>query len=165
MIVDASGDSLPRPFLAGPTNDSHARLSPNGHWVLFATFPAGKDPRTEFQTVDGATLSISDYPTTGRWQMTRPDADVRAWGWLSDQEAYWQDLEGRIFVVTITAREGGDPIIGTPQLLLDGPRFADEGSRIVDYSLARQQFLIVRRAGPVTRARLVVLSDWRDGPE
>ena len=161
MIVDVSGGSQPTPFLADPSNDSHARLSPNGHWVVFATFPAGMDPLTGFQTVDGATLSISDYPTTGRWQITRPDADVRAWGWLSDQEVYWQNSEGRTLVVTIMAREGGDPIIGTPQLLLDGRRFADEGSRIVDYSFARQQFLVVRRAGPVTRARLVVLSDWR----
>ncbi len=155
---------MPRPFLAGPTNDSHARLSPNGQWIVFATFPVGKEPRSGFQAFDGATLSISDYPTTGRWQITRPDADVRAWGWLSDREVYWQDSQGRSWVVTVTPRGGGEPVIGAPRPLLDERIFAEEGSRIVDYSIAREQFLIVRRAGPVPRARRIVVSDWRADP-
>ncbi len=174
MIVDASGGSLPRPFLAGPANNSHARLSPDGQWIVFATFPRGTDPRSGLQAIEGslrrvasqagATLSISDYPTTGRWQITRPDADVRAWGWLSDREVYWQDSQGRSFVVTVTPRGGGEPVIGAPRPLLDERIFAEEGSRIVDYSIAREQFLIVRRAGPVPRARLIVVSDWRADP-
>ncbi len=164
LTVDASGASLPGPFLAGPTNDSHARLSPNGQWIVFATFPAGWDPRSGLQAIEGATLSISDYPPTGRWQITRPDAEVRAWGWLSDREIYWQDSQGRLWVVTVTPRDGGEPDVGARRPLLDGRYFADEGSRVVDYSIAREQFLIVRRAGPVPHARLIVVSDWRAAP-
>ena len=164
MLVDASGDSPPSPLLADSTNDSGARLSPDGQLLVFATFPAGVDPTTGFEATEGATLSISDYPTTGRWQITRPDAAVRTWGWLSDREIYWQDSEGRVWVVSITPSDGGAPAVDAPQPLLDERIFEDDGSQIVDYSLAREQFLVARRAGPVSRARLIVVSDWRAAP-
>ncbi|MFT7664252.1 MAG: Tol biopolymer transport system component, partial [Planctomycetota bacterium] len=163
MLVDTSGESPPTPLLAGPTNDSDARLSPNGQWVVFGTFPAGLDPSTGFEAIEGATLSITDYPTTGRWQITRPDAAVRTWGWLSDTEIYWQDAERKVWVVSITPHEGGAPTIGAAQQLFENQTFADDGSRIVDYSITREQFLVIRPAGSVPRTRLIVVSDWRAG--
>ena len=160
MLMDADGGSPLSPFLADSTNDSNARLSPDGRWVVFATFPAGLDPNTR-ATVEGATLSISDYPSTGRWQITRPDAEVRTWGWLSEREIYWQDAVGEVFVVTLLPRDGDSPSVSVPVRLFEERLFTDDGSRIVDYSIARGQFLVARPTGPASPARLVLVSDWR----
>ena len=159
MLVKASGDSPISPFLADSTNDSDARMSPDGKWVVFASFPPGADPNTP-ATVEGATLSISEYPSKGRWQITRPDAEVRTWGWLSEREIYWQDAAGEIWVVSITPRDGNSPSVSAPKRLFEERIFQGDGSRIVDYSVTREQFLVAHPADPVPPARLIFVSDW-----
>ena len=160
MLVDASGDSPTAPiapFLVGSTNDSDARLSPDGQWVVFATYPAGVE---SLPTASGATLSISDYPSTDRWQITRPDAEVRTWGFLSEREIFWQDAAGEVFVVTLTPNDGDAPSVSAPRRLFEERLFERDGGRILDYSIAREQFLVARPTGPTPPARIVFVSDW-----
>jgi len=162
MLLDASGDdpTVPfSPFLVDSTNDSDARLSPDGQWVVFATFPAGVDSKS-LPAIGGATLSISDYPSTGRWQITRPDAEVRAWGFLSEREIFWQDAAGEVFVASFTPREGEGPSVSVPKRLFEDRLVLRNEARILDYSTARGQFLVARAAGPTPPARIVFVSDW-----
>lgn len=160
MLVDPSGDDPTAPispFLVESTNDSNARMSPDGQWIVFATFPAGAE---SLPTASGATLSISDYPSTGRWQITRPDAEVRTWGFLSEREIFWQDAAGEVFVVSFTPNDGDGPSFSTPKRLFEERLFSRDGGRILDYSIAREQFLVARPAGPTPPARIVFVSDW-----
>ncbi|MEO0650076.1 MAG: hypothetical protein AAFZ65_05315 [Planctomycetota bacterium] len=162
MLVDPSGEAPTAPispFLVDSTNDSDARLSPDGQWVVFATFPAGVDSKS-LPTLGGATLSISDYPSTGRWQITRPDAEVRAWGFLSEREIFWQDAAGEVFVVSFTPGDGAGPSVSAPKRLFEERLFSRDGGRILDYSIAREQFLVARPVGPTPPARIVFVSDW-----
>jgi len=161
MLADTSGVSPLSPFLSGATNDSDARLSPDGQLVVFGTFPPGVVTGSLAFEPKGGTLSISDYPSTARWQITRADAEVRTWGWLGEREIYWQDAAGEVWGVTLTLRDGDSPYVSAPKRLFEERLFTGDGSRIVDYSIARERFLVARPASPQAPARLVFVSDWR----
>ncbi|MGK0220539.1 MAG: hypothetical protein ACI9HE_004050, partial [Planctomycetota bacterium] len=163
-FIDASGGSPKSALLSGTTNDQGTRLSPNGQWFVFGTFPEGADADGGSSFTVGATLSISNFPSTGRWPITGPDASVRIWGWISDQEIYWQDAEGLVFVVELTLDKDGEPQVGAPEQLFEASFDTARGDRILDFSPAREQFLVARRAEAGSRARLVVVSDWDSAP-
>ncbi len=156
LLVDADGESEPEAFLTGPTNDGFPRLSPDGRWAAFLTYAGAIS--------QGGEISIADFPEAGgRWQITKAGvATPNSWGWLGDRELYWQDPERRVWALSFSLRDGGEPEIGAPRPLLDG-RPLDNGTVIHDHSRMRERFLVGRLAGPTPRARLVVVSDWRAG--
>ena len=157
FVVDADGGTPPRPFLSGPSSDTMPRLSPDGRWAGFITFPPGRD-------TGRGELCVADFPAAGgRWQITRegvaPNFWYPAWGWLDDRELYWMGLDARVWSIAFSLR-GGEPEFGSPRPLFHGQPLP-AGTLMFDYSRERQQFLIGRRNAPPAAPRVVVVSDWR----
>jgi hypothetical protein len=146
FVVDVDGKSPPRPFLAGPASEKSSRISPDGRWVAYISDASGRDA-----------LWVTDFPEAqGRWQVSADSAG--AFGWMGDDELYWEDGDEKVGVATIRAR-GNDLEIG-PRRPLFGER-SMQGLSVLDYSQARKRFLVHQRAGPFPASTLVVVSDWR----
>jgi hypothetical protein len=147
LVVDADGKSPPRPFVEGPASEERPRLSPDGRWTAYLSDASGRPE-----------VWVADFPEArGRWQVSS-NLIGTAFGWLSSDELYWEDSDEKVGVVTIGAR-GGDLDVSSRRLLFGGRPM--HGIGVLDYSPARQRFLIIRSAGPDPVPRLVVVSDWR----
>jgi dipeptidyl aminopeptidase/acylaminoacyl peptidase len=164
LLVDVDGGAPLRPYLVGPGFEGMPSLSPDGRWVVYLADASGR-----------MEVWVADFPEArGRWQISTgfsPSAGLEAltvadirfgggigYGWMSEDEIYWQDTEGRVSAVTIRAR-GGDLEISA-RALLAGRRLTPT-ERLLDYSFARERFLIARAEGPDPAPVFVVLSDWR----
>jgi len=146
FLVDIDGKSPPRPFVTGPANETTPRISPDGRWVAYVSDASGRDA-----------IWVTDFPDAkGRWQVSSEFFGV--YGWMGNDELYWEDSDDKDGVVTIRAR-GNDLDVG-PRRMLFGGR-AMHGLYVADYSSARKRFLVSRPNGPSPTPRLVVVSDWR----
>ncbi|HVR29677.1 MAG TPA: protein kinase [Thermoanaerobaculia bacterium] len=147
LLADVDGEAPPRPFLAGPGQESFPLLSMDARWVLYGSDVSGSWEQW-----------VTDFPAaSGRWQVTSDFGGSR--GWLGEDEIWWQDREGRIVAARIQRR--GTELDVTGRRVLLGGRTLGDTERVLDYSPARQRFLLARSAGPLEPPALVVVSDWR----
>jgi Tol biopolymer transport system component len=104
---------------------------------------------------------LGDFTPDGRSILfeQRSNVDKRGvFGWMGNDELYWEDSDEKVGVATIRAR-GNDLDIGSRRPLFGGRVMHDLS--VYDYSPARQRFLVSRSAGPPPNPKLVLVSDWR----
>jgi len=152
-LVDVEGGAPPRPVLGGPGQESRPRLSPDGRWLAFLSEGSGR-----------LEIWVTDFPAaTGRWQVSsnteERGARIGRWGWLSADELWWKDADGRLVAASLAWR-GREIEVGARRLLLGGRALADTET-VFDYSPVRKRFLMGREVGARPASELVVVSDWR----
>ena len=139
---------------------SSVTLNVPGAVRLMGAVPNPFNPMTEirFHVPAAMPVSLSVYDVAGRLVRTLVNNEIQPAG---EQEIFWQDAAGDVFVVSFTPSDGDGPSFSVPRRLFEERLFSRDGGRILDYSIAREQFLVARPAGPKPRARIVFVSDWR----
>jgi len=154
FVIALDGSAPPRPILDGPGQEAYPRLSPSNRWLAFVSEDSGL-----------RNLWVTEYPAaTDRLQVSSSAAEwafeFGAWGWLNEDECWWQNGEGRIVVARI--RKGARRVEVESRRELLGDRRLAKGDEVLDYSPARKRFLVGRAVGTKKRPELVVVSDWRE---
>ncbi|MGE3472155.1 MAG: TolB family protein [Vicinamibacterales bacterium] len=70
VLPRAASGQEPFPFLQSPANEHHARLSPDGRWIAYASDESGRDEVyvRPFPSGDGRWQMSSDGGTEPRWR-------------------------------------------------------------------------------------------------
>jgi Tol biopolymer transport system component len=69
VILDLSGAQPPAPYLATPSNELEARLSPDGRWISYTSNESGRNE-----------LYVQSFPTPGsKVQVSNDGAQAGAW--------------------------------------------------------------------------------------
>ena len=147
-IVPMAGTRTARPFLATPYNELHARFSPDGKWVAYASDESGR-----FE------IYVRDFPAANsKYQVSSQGGAEPQWS-ADSCELYFVAFNKELMAVPITA-QNGDFQSGTPQ-----PLFQTHTAGILDqrnYYAAtkdRNRFLVVapfeENAAPIS-----VILNW-----
>jgi len=160
LLVDIEGTEPDRVYLDGPGDENNPRLSPDGRLVAYLSDATG-----------GLEVWVADFPSArSRRQVStryrdsesgRSGETVRfsGFGWMGDDEVYWRDLEGQVRATRIRAGDR-ELEIDSRRLLFEG-RALTSSESLLDFSVARQKFLLARADGTTPPPRLVFVSDWR----
>jgi hypothetical protein len=79
--------------------------------------------------------------------------------WLGASELAWSDTSDRLWSATIVVKDGRIDV-SPPKPMFDGKPL-DKQTRILDYDIPRERFLIAVRDEPQEDPRLIIVSDWR----
>jgi Tol biopolymer transport system component len=139
------------PFVESPFDKVHARVSPNGRWVAYATNDSGM-----YQIV---VQSFPD-PNQGRWQITAQGGVEPKWR-RDGRELYYLALDGKLMAVptkTDPTFEAGTPVdLFTTPLTVSRPI----PSRDRRYDVAPDgRFLFLTPIGSGTSATVVGIVNW-----
>jgi len=150
-VLDLAGEKKEMPFVESPFDKIHARISPNGRWVAYATNDSGM-----YQIV---VQSFPD-PNGGKWQITAQGGVEPKWR-RDGRELYYLALDGKLMAVptrTDLTFEAGTPVelFATP---LTVARPTPSRDRRYDVS-ADGRFLILAPTGARTTATVVGLVNW-----
>ena len=89
-VLPTSGDNKPVPYLQTESNEAHARFSPNGKWVAYASDESG---RTE--------LYVQSFPAgRGKWQISTSGGDQPSWR-RDGKELFYVAPDGKLRAVEI----------------------------------------------------------------
>src|SRR5262249_28282584 len=70
-ILPLTGDRQPRPYLQTPMSETLPQISPDGHWISYASGPGG---------VGANQLWVQSYPNPGtKWQVSSTGGHVSRW--------------------------------------------------------------------------------------
>jgi len=137
VVVQPMDGSPAKPYAATGADESGARISPDGHWIAYASDESGR-----------AEVYIDSYPRPGHRIAISHDGGIDpAWRGDGRELYYWRGEE--LVAVPLTpvplgAAIGAPPAVGTPTVLF---RTTYQGSLNTMYDVSRdgQRFVIVRR--------------------
>jgi serine/threonine-protein kinase len=157
LLIDPYDGREPRPFLKTPTDERHGMISPDGHWMAYASNPAGQ-----------AEVFIRPYPGPGAATQVSTAGGIGPL-WSPDGSelffrAYERDPEAGYTITIMTAV----PIdtqnglrVGQPRELFRG-RFAFWPAARCNYDISRdgERFLMITAPKPqeVSQELRVVLN-------
>ena len=147
--LDKAG--APRPFLQTPEGEWNPRLSPPGDAVAYDVGdeeePAGL-------------LKVLSFPTPGApVQVSSARILAGEHWWIAPGELAWVDVSRRMWSAMITTKDGRLDL-STPKPMFEGKPL-DTPTRILDYDMPRERFLIGVEDEPREDSRLIIVSDWR----
>jgi Tol biopolymer transport system component len=108
-VLDVSGEKKATVFVESPFDKLHARISPDGRWIAYATNDSGM-----YQIV---VQSFPD-PNGGKWQITAQGGVEPKWR-RDGRELYYLGLDGKLMAVPIKADRTFEA--GTPMPLFETP--------------------------------------------
>jgi eukaryotic-like serine/threonine-protein kinase len=150
-VVPVQGDHKPQPYLVTRSNEAHARISPDGHWLAYVSDESGQPE-----------VYVQSFPVTGRgkWQISTQGGDQPAWRG-DGRELFFLSPEQRLMSVDIkpgAVLEPGIPRalfgISTVSTGITGARNAYVSSH------DGQRFLVDWVAQETTTAAAVVQLNW-----
>lgn len=155
MVVDLAAGGTPRPLLKSNTSDWQPILSPSGRMVAYLVGD-GEVARAGSRVQ----LAVAAFPNASdHVQVTVSGLQTIAWGWLSADELYFQDLTNKVWSVKVTERAG--QLVAAQPTPLFGGKAVDPTVRLVGYSTAGHRFLAAHPAGRPAPVQPVIVSDWR----
>ncbi|HEX9755394.1 MAG TPA: protein kinase [Gemmatimonadales bacterium] len=140
------GDSVAvRPLVPGPAY--LPALAPNGRWLAYVSPQTGRDE-----------IYLRSFVGTPRqWAVSAGGGSEPRWG-PDGRELFYR--RGRQ-VLRVPFREtGGEPVLGTPTVLFEGPYVTLAGTRMWDVSPDGQWFVMVE--GHEVYDEFVTVLDWFD---
>jgi hypothetical protein len=109
-MVPVSGDRKPVPVLQTPSEESYARISPDGRWLSYTSFESNRPE-----------VYVTRFPEpAGKWPVSTGGGNFSLWR-RDGRELYYRALDGTIMAVAIGP--GPDFVAGTPVKLFQ-PRAA-----------------------------------------
>jgi eukaryotic-like serine/threonine-protein kinase len=152
--VAVEGEHKPQPYLVTPSNEAHARISPDGHWLAYVSDESGQPE-----------VYVQSFPATGKgkWQISTQGGDQPAWSG-NGRELFFLSPEQRLMSVDI--KPGAVPEPGMPKALFGISTVSTgiTGARNVYVpSHDGQRFLVDSVAQETTRTGVVVQLNWVTG--
>jgi Tol biopolymer transport system component len=149
-LLPLSGDRKPKPFLESPFDKFHARVSPDGRHIAFATNESGT-----YQIV----VQTFPNPSGGKWTISAEGGVEPKWS-RNGRELYYLALDGKLMSVSIS---GPAFSAGRPTVLFQTPlgvnRAAPSRDRRYDVA-ADGRFLIVTPGAKRAVLPFTVVVNW-----
>ena len=145
-LVPLSGNASAVPFLQTKFDETHADLSPDGHWIAYASDESG--------TME---VYVRPFPGgPGKWQLSQGGGDVPHWR-RDGRELFYVTAGKRFVAVPIEMKGEFQP--GAPSTLFDVPKSND------DYAVAAdgQRFLITVTVDDALQSSTTVVLNWAAG--
>jgi len=152
--VPVEGDHKPLPYLVTPSNEAHARISPDGHWLAYVSDESGQPE-----------VYVQSFPVTGRgkWQISTQGGDQPNWS-SRGRELFFLSPEQKLMSVDI--KPGAVPDPGIPKALFGVSTVSTgiTGARNLYVSSADgQRFLVDSVAQGTNATGVVVQLNWVTG--
>ncbi|HZI95476.1 MAG TPA: protein kinase [Patescibacteria group bacterium] len=118
-ILPMTGDRKPKPYLQTKFNETHSQISPDGHWIVFASDESGRSE-----------VYVQTFPSPGgKFQISTEGGDQPSWK-RDGREIYYISQDNKLTAVTVNP--GSSFEAGTPKVLFNAriPYSGLTGSRI-----------------------------------
>lgn len=137
-----------RPLVATPANEYHAKISPDGEWLLYESDESGRNE-----------VYITRFPSgEGKWQVSTGGGARPIWDPKSDR-IYFVDREGWIMEAAFDTTVGVR--VGTPRRLFQGGDYDMLYYRGWELPAPGDRFLSVRRIeGDVGEVTIGIVENW-----
>ncbi|MFI5309650.1 MAG: protein kinase [Gemmatimonadales bacterium] len=137
------GDKDPMPILPSPSSLRVPVISPDGHWVAYASDESGR-----------LEVYVAPYPSgNGKWQVSTEGGDEPVWA-HSGRELFYRDLTSVIAATVRTSPEFG---VTARHALFDDP-YARSTTRNYDVMPDDQHFVMLRPSEE--SERFEVVANW-----
>jgi serine/threonine-protein kinase len=142
------------PFLNSSFNEMYPEISPDGHWIAYASDESGRDE-----------IYVRPFPGPGgKWQISNEGGAEPLWSRDGRQLFYrqsWSQRENQVSVVDV--RTGPVFSAGKPRLLFTAQGYVGMGPiRTWDISPDGKRFLVVkmeeRKSSPLTE--MILVQNW-----
>ena len=143
-VLSLSGERTLRPFLHTSSNETHARFSPDGRFVAYASDESGR-----------VEVYVTPYPGAGaRWQVSTDGGEAPVWSRDGRELFHWKD--DKMMTVSVETR---------PAFRAGVPKVLFELSGVGDYDVAPdgQRFVMARTSERAAAPRsFAIVLGWLD---
>jgi len=144
-LVPLSGSAVP--FLQTKFSETHGDLSPDGHWIAYASDESG--------TME---VYVRPFPAgSGKWQLSQGGGDGPRW--RRDGRELFYVVAGKRFVAVPINMMKGELQPGAPSTLFDIPKSKGEYAVAAD----GQRFLITVNVDDALQSSTTVVLNWAAG--
>jgi Tol biopolymer transport system component len=150
-VLPMFGDHKPTPYLQTESNETHARFSPDGRWVAYASDESGRSE-----------VYVQSFPATGgKWQISSGGGDQPQWR-RDGKELFFVAADGKLMAAEVNP--GASTFqAGVPQPLM-GLHVPTIGiTSIRNYYLVAadgKRFLIVNSMDDAASFPITVILNW-----
>lgn len=149
-LLPMSGDRRPQPFLVTPFNEGHASISPDGHWVAYASDETGRPE-----------IYVRGFPKPGeKWQVSPTGGDQPAWR-RDGKELFYIAPDKKLMAASV--RPNGTFEAGAPKPLFEVPirptPLTGSKNQFVP-SPDGQRFLVVALLEETRKPPITVVLNW-----
>ncbi len=144
-MISLQGDRKPRLYLRTPFDDSCAQLSPDGHWLVYASNESGRSE-----------VFVRPFPDVGgKWQISVDGGTEPAWA-PDGREIFFRN-RSQMLSVGITTR----PVFaaGSPRVLFEGQYLTSPTMQYTNYDVTPdgKRFLMIQASPTETAASQINL--------
>ncbi len=146
-LLPLEEDRKPTLFLKTPFNVSAARLSPDGHWIAYASDESGR-----------LEIYVQPFPGLGgKWQISTDGGGHAVWA-RNGRELFYRNGDNRM-VVEVTTQPNFAP--GSPKALFEG-QFLTIGDGNTSYDVAPdgQRFVMIKQSAEQQQGQINVVQNW-----
>lgn len=147
-MLPVTGDAKPMPVVQPPSVQSnllHYRVSPDGHWVAYASDESGQDE-----------IYITTFPEgKGKWRVSANGGVMPAWSG-NGRELFYRNTTDDFFVCPIAAK-GSEVVVGKPQHLFHA---STPGIGVTFDVSSDGKRLLVNHADEEMQAPLHLVTNW-----
>jgi len=146
------------PFVESPFDKAQARISPDGHWIAYATNDSGA-----YQIV----VQTFPDPNKGRWQISAQGGIEPKWG-RDGRELYYLAFDGNLMAVPVKdAKPDVSFEAGTPTALFQTPLTVSrtQSPRDRRYDVAADGRFLFAIPSTTSAAPVTVVVNWASGLE
>jgi eukaryotic-like serine/threonine-protein kinase len=157
MVLPASGDRRPRPVVQTRFSEAYPDLSPDGHWLAYASNESGQPE-----------VYVQPYPGPGPRQQVSTNGGIGpAWShdgrelfYITTPSTGGQATPTKMMVVPVTLRPAFT--VGAPRQLFEGRFGATSGIRSYDVTADGRRFLMVQQKErtPVAASEMILVQNW-----
>jgi Tol biopolymer transport system component len=144
-----AGDTTLVPLVATPAAELFPSLSPDGHWLAYASNESGTSE-----------VYVRPFPETAsaKWQVSTAGGSEPAWS-STGRELFY--INGKIEMVSAEIPPGGTFSVGRQRTLFSVAQLS-RGGPVPSYSVSPddKRFLMVREGETAQQSELVVAENW-----
>lgn len=147
--LSLDGKGKIQPFLQASFNQSSARFSPDGHWVVYSSNESGRPE-----------VYVQPFPATGgKWMVSTEGGSHPLWA-RNGLEIFFRN-EDKVMSVPVETRPAFKP--GTPRVLFQSSDYSYLGTGSYDVAPDGQHFLMIKeKDAPASSKEVSIVLHWTD---